>query len=68
MLPESVPETPQVVACRPKFIPSDVPVEPAPVWRVVSGSESHNFNYPPFEPGDPLPPLPSLPEGFGGFS
>jgi hypothetical protein len=61
-------EGPPLAACGPKFVRSDVPVEPAPVWRIVSGPESHNFNYPPAAPGDPLPPLPSLPEEFGVFS
>jgi len=58
-------ETPQEPSCGPRFVHSNVPVEPAPVWRVVTGAEHRNFNYWPAEADDPLPPIP---DGVGGFS
>ena len=51
--------------CGPRFVHSDIPLEMGPVWRVVSGVESDNFNYWPAEVDDPLPPIP---DRFGGFS
>jgi hypothetical protein len=53
------------VVCGPRFVHSDIRPDTGPVWRVVSGVESHNFNYWPAEVDDPLPPIP---DGFGGFS
>jgi hypothetical protein len=53
------------VVCGPPFIHSDIPSAPAPVWRLVTGPESHNFNYWPAEVDDPLPPIT---DRFGGFS
>jgi hypothetical protein len=53
------------VVCGPPFVHSDIPLEMGPVWRVVSGVESDNFNYWPAEVDDPLPPIP---DRFGGFS
>jgi hypothetical protein len=34
------------VPCGPRFVHSDVPVERAAVWRIVSGPESHKFQLP----------------------
>jgi hypothetical protein len=67
VLSESVSEGPQVAVSGPKFVRSDVLVEPAPVWRVVSGPESANFNYWSPGPDDPVV-LPEMPAGFGSFA
>jgi hypothetical protein len=58
-----IPTVPEVV-CGPRFVHSDIPPDTGPVWRIVTGAESHNFNYWPPEADDPLPHV----EGFDGFA